>query len=236
MKNIIISLRQWFLLAILVIVFLLFYYFDLYHYLNLETLKSYQASSVQWTNDHYHIAVTIYLLLFMGLIACGIPCATLFTLLGGFLFGISAFIYAALGITGGGMILFLAVRTSIGKKIAAKSSGWIKTMEYGFQQNAFHYLLMLRLVPVFPCGVSNIAAGALNVPLKTFIAATMLGIAPSTLIYVLVGRGLDRVVNSDISSLNLFTSPSLLTPLIGLTALSFFPIIYKSVKKTNQAR
>lgn len=236
MKNILITLKPWLLLGMLALVFILFYYFDFYRYLNLDTLKAYQASAVQWTGLHYQTAASIYIVLLTLLIACGIPCATLFTLLGGFLFGTVAFAYALFGITVGGMILFLAVRTSIGKKLAEKSGGWIETMKAGFQQNAFQYLLMLRLVPIFPCGVSNIAAGALNVPLKTFLAATLLGIAPATLIYVLVGRGLDRVVNSNMSNYNLMTTPSILLPLLGLTFLCFFPILYKSVKKINPIR
>lgn len=237
MKNFFLSLKKWFLLGILIIFFCLFSYFDLYRYLNFDTLMRYHNEAAAWTTQHNIYAATIYLLVFIVLVACGIPCATILTLLGGFLFGAIAFLYAMLGTLLGGLILFLAIRTAIGEKIASKSRGWIKSMEAGFHQNAFQYLLMLRLIPVFPCGLSNIAAGALNVPIKTYLLATSIGIMPATFIYAMLGRGLDTLFsNQNGSDSSLLLRPSLFFPLLGLAILSFFPIIYKSVKKTKQNR
>lgn len=233
MKNIFISVKKWLLLSFLCLAFFLFYYFELYKYLSLETIKTYHLSIEQWTNTHYISAVSLYLIIFTVLVACGIPCATVLTLFGGFLFGTIALLYAIIGTTLGGAILFLAIRTSIGAHIAAKRSGWIKAMEHGFQQNAFNYLLLLRLVPIFPCGLSNIAAGALNVPLKTYIAATVLGIFPSTLIYVFVGRGLDNLLAARTPKLDMLLEPSILLPLIGLAILSIFPLIYRHIKSNK---
>jgi uncharacterized membrane protein YdjX (TVP38/TMEM64 family) len=143
-----------------------------------------------------------------------------------------AFVYVLLGTVTGGLILYFAVRSAIGGHIAAHTTSWVKKLEGGFKKNAFNYLLMLRLVPVFPCWVSNITAGALNVPLGVFISATLLGVAPATLIYVMVGRGLDKLLALEPSSgLSIFLAPSILLPLIGLAMLSLFPVVYKSLKK-----
>ena len=231
-KQILKNTMQFLLLGILLLICVSFFYFHLYDYLNLDIFKYYQTAAQQWTDSHYHLAVTMYMLIFTALIACAIPCATFLTLLGGFLFGTIAILYAELGTTLGGLILFLAVRTAIGSRIAAKSTGWIKKLETGFQQNAFNYLLTLRLIPIFPCWISNIASGMLNVPIKTFLAATILGIFPSTAIYALAGRSLDKILmdtTKPISSI-IFT-PSILFPLLGLAILSLFPVIYRYVKK-----
>lgn len=236
MNMILTSIKKWFLLFLLIIVFCSFFYFNLNQYLTFNTIKNYQANIQTWTELHYKSSVLFYILVFTILIACAIPCATFFTLLGGFLFGVVAVIYAMLGTTLGGVVLFLAIRWSIGERVAVKSSGWIKIMEHGFQQNAFHYLLMLRLVPIFPCWISNISAGALNVPLKTFIFATILGIFPATFIYVMVGRGLDQLfLLEQPPNLDMLLIPSIFLPLLGLAFLSLCPILYKYFKLNRKS-
>lgn len=226
------KIRKYFFLSFLLLVFILFFYFRLYDYFTFGMLKKYQIDAQIWTAKHYECALIIYILIYTAMIACAIPCATFFTLLGGFLFGNIAIIYAVFSTTLGGLILFLAVRTAIGSGIATQSRGWIKKMEQGFQQNAFHYLLSLRLMPIFPCWISNIAAGTLNVPITTFILATVLGILPATIIYVMAGRGLDKLLADEQSPLlDVVLTPSVFFPLLGLALLSLFPVIYKHVKK-----
>jgi uncharacterized membrane protein YdjX (TVP38/TMEM64 family) len=230
-------MRKYLFLSILLLVAVTFFYFHLYDYFTFDTLKTYQTLIQSWTIEHYKSAVAIYILLFAIMIACTIPCATFFTLLGGFLFGSIAIVYAIFSTTLGGLILFLAVRTAIGSSIATKHTGWIKSMEQGFQKNAFHYLLSLRLMPIFPCWISNIAAGALNVPLKTFLSATILGILPATIIYVMAGRSLDTLLaDKNLPLLNVMFNPSVFFPLLGLAFLSLFPVIYKYIKKYTQKR
>lgn len=233
MDNFIFTIRRWFLLILLMMLLCIFYYFDLHHYLNFKTIKNYHNVAQHWTENHYTYATGLYLLIFSLLIACAIPCATLFALLGGFLFGAVAIIYAVFATTLGGMILFLAVRTAISpgfKKM--KSSSWMKKIEKGLQQNAFNYLLMLRLVPIFPCWISNVSAGILNIPLRTFLGATILGIFPATFIYVMVGRGLDKFFAGEITPrFSLIFTPGIFFPLFGLAILSIFPIIYKLRKR-----
>jgi uncharacterized membrane protein YdjX (TVP38/TMEM64 family) len=172
---------------------------------------------------------------FTSLIACGIPCATFLTLLGGFLFGSIAILYSEFAITLGGLILFFVVRMTFGSAIAKSSAKWIKKLEHGFQENAFNYLLTLRLIPIFPCWMSNISAGVLNVPVTTFLSATLIGIFPSTLVYALAGRSLDQLlVSPEIPLSSLILTPSILLPLIGLALLSLLPVLYKSVKKKSK--
>lgn len=180
-----------FLLALAAVTF---FYFHLYAYISIEAIKADEATIQAWTNAHYLAAVSLYILIYVLLIACGIPVATALSLIGGYLFGGIAVMYAIFSTTLGGIVLYFAVRSAIGARIAHASSGRIKKMEAGFQHHAFQYLLTLRLVPVFPCWISNIAAGALNVPLKTFISATILGIFPATLIYVILGCEINRII------------------------------------------
>jgi len=230
MSRLMMDLRKWVVLILLVFCSVSFFYFRLYNFLNPHTLKLYQVTVKQWAFLHYKSAVSLYVLLFVALIACAVPCATFLTLLGGFLFGAIAILYAEIGTTMGGVVLFLAIRTSIGSGIAQRKHGWLKKMERGFQKNAFNYLLTLRLMPIFPCWLSNISAGALNVPLKTFIIATIIGVFPATFIYVMAGRGLDKLFLANHANfMNFVFTPSVFLPLAGLGLFSLLPVIYKRV-------
>lgn len=227
-----IDLKKFFFLSLLFCIFFSYFYFHLHEYLAISHIKKSYIDIQQWIIIHYLLAVSLYILIYIALIACAIPCATILALLGGFFFGNIAVIYAVLSTTLGGTILFLLVRTSLGSRIASKSTGWIKKVERGFQQNAFHYILTLRLMPIFPCWISNIAAGMLNVSLKIFVSATILGILPATLIYVLAGQSLDKFFFTEESILlHLTSNPSIFFSLLGLAILSLFPVIYKHVKK-----
>lgn len=222
---------KWLPFVCLAVICGVFFYYHLYTYLDLHTLSQYENAARSWTQAHAFIAVSLYLGLFIGLIAAGIPCATLFTLLGGFLFGSWAILYASFSTTLGGLLLYAAVRLSIGPVLNPQTTGWIKNLERGFKQNAFNYILMLRLVPVFPCWISNISAGALGVPVLTFISATFIGILPATYIYVMAGKSISTLTSiQNVPLSHLVFKPSVLLPLIGLAILSLFPVIYKKIK------
>lgn len=60
------------------------------------------------------------------------------------------------------------------------------------QVGGFLWLLRLRLVPVVPFNLLNLAAGVAGMPWRTFAGATALGIVPGTVIYTLFA---DAIVN-----------------------------------------
>ena len=111
-------------------------------------------------------------------------------------------------------------------------------MEAGFRENALSYLLVLRLVPLFPFFIVNIVPAFLGVPLRTYTIGTLIGIMPGTFVFASVGAGLGSVFDRAES----FSPASVLTPeimvaLIGLAALSALPIAYKAIRsRTNRSR
>lgn len=224
--------RKWFLLGFLILIFILFHFFHLYKYISFDAIKASQAVIKTWTSAHYILAVTLYLLIFIVMIAATIPGATILSLLAGFLFGSVGILYAILGTTLGGLLLFYAVRLALGKSLQKKPPKWLKKLGSGFRENAFIYLLIFRLIPIFPCWISNIAAGALEVPVGTFVLATVIGVAPASIIYVMAGRGLEKFFATNQSpSLSALLTPSLFFPLLGLAILSVIPVFYKGIKK-----
>lgn len=131
----------------------------------------------------------------------------------------------------GGAILSVAARTALGDVLKAKAGPWLKKMEQGFNENALSYLLVLRLVPMFPFFVVNLVPAFLGVPLRTYALGTVLGIIPGTFVFVSVGAGLGSVfdLGDAFSPASALTS-EVITALVGLSVLSLVPVAYKKLK------
>ena len=137
----------------------------------------------------------VYALTYVAVTALSLPGAAILTILGGFLFGwavgATATVVAA---TLGASIIFLVARSSFGDVLARKAGPVLKKIVDGFAEDAFNYLLFLRLVPLFPFWLVNIAPALVGVKLKTFLIATFIGIIPGTLAFAVLGSGLDSII------------------------------------------
>jgi len=114
-------------------------------------------------------------------------------LLFGWMAGTALAVFAA---TIGAALIFLIARSSFGDTLAARAGPWLNRLRDGFQENAFSYLLFLRLVPAFPFFVVNLAPALLGVPLRTFVVGTAVGIIPGTAAFATAGAGLGSVVEA----------------------------------------
>ncbi len=142
-------------------------------------------------------ALAIYGAIYIAVVALSLPGGLVMTSAGGLLFGwqlgASAAVVAA---TIGATLVFLIARSSLGESLAAKAGPSLAALRDGFRENALSYLLFLRLVPVFPFFVVNLAPALLGVPLKTYVLGTLLGIIPGTIAFSVAGSGLGSVVEA----------------------------------------
>jgi uncharacterized membrane protein YdjX (TVP38/TMEM64 family) len=157
---------------------------------NYDYLKSFIA-------EHFVLAVAAYMAIYIGAVALSAPGGLVMTLAGGLLFGwkvgIPATVVAA---TIGASILFLVAKSSFGETLAAKAGPVLGKFSDGFKENALSYLLFLRLVPLFPFVLVNIAPALLGVPFRTYFVGTLLGIIPGTSAFSVTGAGLGSVVEA----------------------------------------
>ena len=138
-------------------------------------------------------------LVFMGLyalvVALSVPAASILTIFAGFLFGwFAGGFLVAIAATAGATVLFLAARTAFGDFLRERAGDRVLRLAEGFEKDAFGYLLALRLAPVFPFFLVNIAPAFFHVRLRTYLAATFLGILPATFVYAYLGRSIDAVL------------------------------------------
>lgn len=223
--------RRWApLLALVAVSAAAIYFFG--GFLSFEALKENREALLAWRAAHGALAALIFFLGYALVVALSIPGALWMTLLGGFLFGVelgAPLIVAAatLGATG----VFLIARSSLGAGLRGVAGPWLARLEAGFRADAWSYLLILRLIPVAPFCVVNLASAFLGARLWSFVWTTAVGVAPATVVYASVGAGLGEVIDEGGEpNLGMLLEPQVLGPLVGLALLAALPVLVKRLR------
>jgi uncharacterized membrane protein YdjX (TVP38/TMEM64 family) len=201
----------------------LFFYLDLGRFLSLEALKDNRDQLLAFAEANYGTAVMLFILMYIVVTGLSLPGAVILTLAGGFLFGsVPATLYVNLGATTGATLAFLAARYVLKDWVEHKFGRWLEPLQQGFANNAFSYLMTLRLIPLFPFFVVNLVSGLTRVSVGTYVGATALGIIPGSFVYAYAGRQLGTI-----NSLKEIVSPPVVGAFFLLGILALAPIIYK---------
>jgi uncharacterized membrane protein YdjX (TVP38/TMEM64 family) len=212
-------------------------FFDLHHYFKFETFKAHQKFLEQFIESNLVLSMIFYIGIYITVVALSIPGAAFMTIAGGFLFDQwMGTIMAVVSATIGACFLFLSARMASSDLLAKKAEGFAARMQVGFQENAFSYLLTLRLIPLFPFVAVNLAAALFQIPMRTFFVGTLFGIIPGSFVFVSMGVALQKVINTPDFSPNLVLDPKILMAFVGLGALSLLPVIYKYFKRKRDKK
>ncbi len=93
----------------------------------------------------------------------------------------------------GATLVFLAARYLFADAARKRLGGAGERINAGFTRHAFSYLLFLRLVPLFPFFLVNLAPAFTSIPVSTYVLATLIGIIPATFVYVNLGEALGHL-------------------------------------------
>lgn len=210
------------IVAALIILFWLFWAFDLSRFLTLESLKTHQAELEGIYTSHPELLLSGYFLIYVLTTSLSIPGATILTLLGGALFGFwVGLIVISFASTLGATCSFLVARTLLQESVQKKLGDRLEKFNRGIEEEGAFYLFALRLLPIFPFFVINLVMGLTPLRTWTFYWVSQLGMLPGTLAYVNAGTQL-----AQIDSLRGIVSPSLL---FSFTILGVLPILAKTV-------
>lgn len=169
-----------------------------------------------------------YVLLYALAVAVSLPGAAILTLAGGFLFGAGlGAALAVLGATLGATGAFLVARRLLGEAALERLGPRARALAAAIRRDAASYLLMLRLVPLFPFVLVNLVPALVGVRLPLYVATTCLGILPATALIALTGAGLGEALEGGgAPDAGRLLSPAMLAGLIGLglLALAAIPI------------
>jgi len=225
---------QWSLARVLPLLILIaglvaFFYFGLQKYVTFAALKENREVLTTWVQAHGVEAVVAFIALYAVAVAFSLPIAALLTIAGGFLFGtMFGTLWTVTGATIGATVAFLAAKTALGDPLRARFGARLKAMEAGFRANAFSYMLVLRLVPLFPFWLVNLAPAFLGVGLSTYVIATFIGIIPGSFVYTSIGTGLNALIDAGQQpDLRMILKPEFLIPILGLALLAMIPVVYR---------
>lgn len=228
--------------------------FALQKWVSLDAILAKRADLRQWTGAHPVLALVAYAASYAVVAALAVPGAAVLTLFGGFLFGwFAGGLATVIGATAGAVVLFLAARTALGERLRRRAGGTMDKVIAGFQDNPASYLLFLRLAPVFPFFIVNLAAAVLRAPLTTFVWTTFVGIMPAGFAYALAGAGLDQALAREATAFDAciqrgetacavhFSAGSLLTPpiiaaMVALAIIALLPVAIKWWRKPSTPR
>lgn len=210
--------------------------------LNFDSFVRYQAWLQELVAAKYLKMLGLYGLIYVVAVTLSLPVSAFLTTIGGYLFGWPlGGIAANLAATLGAANIFLIARTSLGRPLLQRAGSRIQSLAAGFRRQSFFYLLSLRLIPVVPFWLTNLAAAFFGMRLKPFVLATQLGMLPASFAFALAGSGLDEVIakherlhadclaagrgdcTMDFSAKSLLT-PELVTALAILGILALVPI------------
>jgi uncharacterized membrane protein YdjX (TVP38/TMEM64 family) len=221
--------------------------------LSFEALVRHRMAIDDFVTQHRVLAVLVYIGLYITTVALSVPGAVFLTVAGGFLFGIMVGASAAvIGATIGATLIFLVARSALGEPLLRRAGPRASQLAKGFRDDAFNYLLFLRLVPAFPFFLVNLVPAFAGVPLGTFVTATALGIIPATFVYAFAGTGLDSVITVQKNSYQAclaagrpdcsfsfdtmdILTPQLLGALVALGLLALVPVIVKRLRARRSA-
>jgi uncharacterized membrane protein YdjX (TVP38/TMEM64 family) len=215
-----------------------FFVLGLEQYLSIDALRQHRVALRAWVGASGVLAALIFMAVYIVTVAFSLPGATVLTVAGGFLFGaVWGTVIVVISATIGGTVLFVIAKTALGDALRSRAGAWLQTLEAGFRANALSYLLVLRLVPIFPFFIVNLVPAFLGVPLSTFVLGTFVGIIPGSFVYATVGAGLGSIFDTGGTfSLQGVLTPQIITALVGLAVLALVPIVYKKIIARRGAR
>ena len=206
--------------------------FDLSQFLSFEALRTHRATLDAWVAGHPVATPVAFVAVYALAVAFSVPGAVFLSIAGGFLFGLVwGSVAILIGATAGAVAVFLAAKTALGDGLRRRAGSTVERMKAGFRDNAFNYLLVLRLVPLFPFFLVNLVPAFVGVRLSTYFWATVIGIIPGVVVYASVGNGLGAVFDrGEVPDLGIIFDPVILGPLLGLSVLALVPVFYKKVR------
>ena len=242
--------KRWMPLAVLLAGIATVYALGLHEYLSLTAIAENRDALMAFVAANSVLAVLSYMVVYIGAVAFSLPGAALLTILGGFLFGwFLGGIFTVFAATLGAVAIFLVARSALGDTLTRRAGPWMEKLSGGFREDAFNYMLFLRLVPVFPFWLVNIAPAVAGVGLGTYAVTTLIGIIPGTFAFSALGSGLDSIITeqqavyqacvSDKGAANCefaldvgaLVTPQMLAAFAALGVVALIPVVMKKLRR-----
>ncbi len=209
--------------------------FGLQDRLSWPAVAANQAALHAFVAERPVASAAAYVAVYAVAVGLSLPGGTVLTVAGGLLFGVAlGASLAVAGATLGAVLLFLVARYALADLFAAKAGPLLARIRPRLERDGFSYLLALRLIPLFPFWLVNLAPALAGMRLAPYAAATCIGVVPATLVFAGIGAGLgDVLARGGAPDLSLAFSPRILLPLVGLALLALAPVVWRQWKRSH---
>lgn len=206
-----------------------FFIFDLQQYLTLDALKSKQVAIESYRITNPRLTIVIYGLVYIAVTGLSLPGATVLTLAGGAVFGLFwGTVIVSFASTIGATLAFLAARFLFRDAVKSRFGARWREIDEGVNREGAFYLFTLRLIPLFPFFIINLAMGLTALSTRTFYWVSQVGMLAGTIVYVNAGTQLAKI-----ESLSGILSPALLGSFI---LLGLFPLLAQKMVQALKNR
>ena len=204
--------------------------FDYWDFI-LNLITQYHTEVLDFIENKFVLSLILFTLIYVISIAISLPIGSLLTFIGGYIFGAYyGFFSVIIGATVGALILFVIIKAGILRTIGSihQKSELINKIKFGIDKNIWSYLFFIRFFPIFPFWFVNIAPAILGVRLLPYTVTTFFGIMPGSLSIILIGTGVEDIVNKKGDFIwNFSDLKFLLFGLLLLSLISTLPIFFK---------
>lgn len=200
----------------------------------IDLITQYHTELLDFIENKFFSSLILFTIIYAISIAISLPIGSFLTFIGGYIFGAYyGFFSVIIGATVGALILFMIIKVGILRTIGSihQKSELINKIKFGIDKNIWSYLFFIRFFPIFPFWFVNIAPAILGVRLLPYTVTTFFGIMPGSLSIILIGSGVEDIVNKKVDFAWNFSDHKFF--FIGLLILSLISILPIFLKKFN---
>lgn len=165
---------------------------------DLDTLLASRASLHALVAEDRTRAIAVAFFAYLCAVIVSVPASLVLTAFCGFLFGpVTGAILAVCAATTAAAIVFGIGRNAARDLILKRAGSKLARFAESFRKDSFGYIVFLRVVPICPFWLTNLAPAAFGVRPRTFVLATFLGLAPGAFVYAAIGAGIEEAIAID---------------------------------------
>jgi pyruvate/2-oxoglutarate dehydrogenase complex dihydrolipoamide dehydrogenase (E3) component/uncharacterized membrane protein YdjX (TVP38/TMEM64 family) len=212
------------LIALLAAAVAAFFIFDGRQYFSLDFFQASRGRIDDFYASHPWQTAGGFFLIYVAVTALSLPGAAIMTLAGGAIFGLVAgTVLVSFASSIGATLAFLVSRFLLRDWVKARVGERMKSFDQGIAKEGGFYLFALRLVPIFPFWLINLAMGLTAIRTWTFYWVSQVGMLAGTVVYVYAGTQLGQFrVSAGL--------------IFAFVLLGLFPLIAKKVLDAFKAR
>ena len=197
---------------------------SLFNFNILDIINTNLNKIINYTKSNPINAKILFFVIYIFLTSFSLPVAFILGLLSGMLFEIvDAVAIVSFASSIGATIAFTLSRYLFRNYFQKTFSDAYIKIDQGFKRNGAHYLYAIRMSPIFPYFIVNLAFGLTTMRTCVFYLVSQIGMLPMTIIVILTGKEMLNILTTNVGfNQNI---------IILLTLIGILPLLFKFIMR-----